>query len=145
MYSTQQTIIALNAVTPVTVTDASAAWTGSTTWSITSLTGCAIVETALNSPTSVTLRINTGITLGFLTVSDSSDSDTIQLQVGATAAYGSESTLNQRWGQDSIQQWSQLRGDQPYPDSIRINQALAYADAEIQTFFAYFGNYSYPL
>lgn len=145
IYVINPPIIALNAATPVTITDSSANWTGSTVFSITSLTGVAITETSLVSATQVVLTISTGLVLGFVTVSDSADSDSIQIQIGATGVYGSELTLDQRWGFDNVSQQSQLIGSNNWPDAVRISAALAYADAEIQTVFAYMGNYAYPL
>jgi len=72
----------------------------------------------------------------------------IATPIAASAAvgrYAQQSDIESQFGVANVQQWSQLDSSQTVADVTRIQTALNFADAEIISTFARFGNYATPL
>lgn len=59
--------------------------------------------------------------------------------------YASQSDLEDQFGENTVQQWSQMDATLQTPDENRILAALTFADSEIVAFFSTYGNYATPL
>jgi hypothetical protein len=63
----------------------------------------------------------------------------------AVGRYAAQGDVESQFGIDNVRAWSQLDSSQTTADVSRIQAALDFADAEIISTFANFGNYVTPL